>query len=182
MPYNCLYQNKGNNSSVKESILTKLAGYRESMVLIICAKNKSNLTNRYCVDRRTDDAKTISLRLRRGITITYTSQLSVMENIRSNGYAFDMENLEWISKAPITVILTDEFTYGGNRTKFAVLIKACKGGSSYFLSLINLQITGAGYRTTHDVLVKVQNFQNLNFRRLAGCLQKLSISWLNTFR
>ena len=75
--------------------------------------------------------KSISLRLRQGITITYTSQLSVMENIRSNGYAFDMENLEWISKAPITVILTDEFTYGGNRTKFAVLIKACKGGSSY---------------------------------------------------
>ena len=31
----CLYQNKGNNSSVKESILTKLIGYRESMVLII---------------------------------------------------------------------------------------------------------------------------------------------------
>ena len=27
LPYNCLYQNKGNNSSVKESILTELIGY-----------------------------------------------------------------------------------------------------------------------------------------------------------
>ena len=42
--YNWLYQNK---SSVKGSILTKLIGYRESMVLIICTKNESNLTNRY---------------------------------------------------------------------------------------------------------------------------------------
>ena len=45
--YYCLYQNKGNNSSVKGSILTKLIGYRKSMVLIICTKNESNLTNRY---------------------------------------------------------------------------------------------------------------------------------------
>ena len=29
LPYNCLYLNKGNNSSVKELILTKLIGYRE---------------------------------------------------------------------------------------------------------------------------------------------------------
>ena len=28
--------NMGNNSSVKRSILTKLIGYQESMVLIIC--------------------------------------------------------------------------------------------------------------------------------------------------
>ena len=34
--YNCLYLNKGNNSSVEGLILTKLIGYRESMVLIIC--------------------------------------------------------------------------------------------------------------------------------------------------
>ena len=47
LPYNCLYLNKGNNSSVKGSILTKLIGYRESMVLIICTKNELNLTNRY---------------------------------------------------------------------------------------------------------------------------------------
>ena len=47
LPYNCLYQNKGNNSSVKGSILTKLIGYRKSMVLIICIENESNLTNRY---------------------------------------------------------------------------------------------------------------------------------------
>ena len=47
LPYNCLYQNKGNNSSFKGSILTKLIGYRESMVLIICTQNESNLTNRY---------------------------------------------------------------------------------------------------------------------------------------
>ena len=77
MPYNCLYLNKGNNSSVKGWILTKLTGYRESVVLIICTKNELNLTNRYWdrdpdgrtewTDGRTDDAKTISLRLRRGI-------------------------------------------------------------------------------------------------------------------
>ena len=47
LPYNCLYLNKGNNSSVKGSILTKLIGYQESMVLIICTKNELNLTNRY---------------------------------------------------------------------------------------------------------------------------------------
>ena len=48
MPYNFIkYQNKGNNSSVKESILTKLIGYRESMVLIVFTKNESNLTNKY---------------------------------------------------------------------------------------------------------------------------------------
>ena len=47
LPYNCLYLNKGNNSSVKGSILTKLIGYRESMVLIICTKNELNLTDRY---------------------------------------------------------------------------------------------------------------------------------------
>ena len=84
MHYNCLYLNKGNNSSVKESILAKRIGYREFMVLIICTKNESNLTNRYCdmvpdgqkvrtdgrngrMDGRTDDANIISLRLRRGI-------------------------------------------------------------------------------------------------------------------
>ena len=57
------------------------------MVLIICTKNESNLTNRYCdmnpdgrtdgmdgrtdgqTHGRTDDAKTISLRLCRGIKI-----------------------------------------------------------------------------------------------------------------
>ena len=42
---NCLY--KGNNSSVKRSNLTKLIGYQESMVLIICTKNESNMTNMY---------------------------------------------------------------------------------------------------------------------------------------
>ena len=47
LPYNCLYLNKGNNSNVKGSILTKLIGYRESMVLIICTMNELNLTNRY---------------------------------------------------------------------------------------------------------------------------------------
>ena len=50
LPYNCLnclYLNKGNNWSVNGSILTKLVGYRESMVLIICTKNELNLTNRY---------------------------------------------------------------------------------------------------------------------------------------
>ena len=47
LPYNCLYQKEGSNSSVKRSILTKLIGYRESMVLIICTKNEYNLTNRY---------------------------------------------------------------------------------------------------------------------------------------
>ena len=76
MPYICLYLNKGNNSSVKRSILTKLIGYQESMVLIICTKNELNLTNRYWdmnpdgrngMDGRTDNAKTISLQLRRGI-------------------------------------------------------------------------------------------------------------------
>ena len=57
MPYNCLYLNKGNNSSVKRSILTKLIGYQESMILIICTKNELNLTNRYWdmnPDGRTD--------------------------------------------------------------------------------------------------------------------------------
>ena len=33
LPYNCLYHNKGNNSSDKGSILTKLIGYRETVVL-----------------------------------------------------------------------------------------------------------------------------------------------------
>ena len=47
LPYNCLCLNKGNNSSVKGSILTKLTGYCESMVLIICTNNELNLTNRY---------------------------------------------------------------------------------------------------------------------------------------
>ena len=46
LPHNCLYLNKGNNSSVKGSILTKLIGYRESMVLIICTKNELNLTTK----------------------------------------------------------------------------------------------------------------------------------------
>ena len=55
MPYNCLYLNKGNYSSVKGLILTKLVRYWESMVLIICTKNELNLTNRYwdmVLDRR----------------------------------------------------------------------------------------------------------------------------------
>ena len=43
----CLYLNKGNNSSVKGSILTKLIGYQESMVLIMCTKYELNLNNRY---------------------------------------------------------------------------------------------------------------------------------------
>ena len=47
LPYNCLYQNKGNNSSVKGLISTKLIGYRESIVLTICTNNESNLTDRY---------------------------------------------------------------------------------------------------------------------------------------
>ena len=84
MPYNCLYLNKGNISSVKGLILTKLIGYRESMVIIICTKNESNLTSKYwdmVPDRRkvwtdgrkgqTDAAKTISLRLRWGIISTH---------------------------------------------------------------------------------------------------------------
>ena len=37
LPYKCLYLNKGINSSVQGSILTKLIGYRETMVLIISA-------------------------------------------------------------------------------------------------------------------------------------------------
>ena len=58
--------------------MTKLIGCRLSMVLIIYTKNASNLTNRHGdmvpdgqkvwtdeMDGRTDDAKTISLRLRR---------------------------------------------------------------------------------------------------------------------
>ena len=59
------------------------------MVLIICTKNELNLTNRYWdmvpdrqtegrtewTDRRTDDAKTISLRLRRGIIIKFRTQV-----------------------------------------------------------------------------------------------------------
>ena len=73
LPYNCLYLNKGN----KGSILTKLVGYQESIVLIICTRNELNLANRYWdmnpdgrtewTDRRTDNAKTISFRLRQGI-------------------------------------------------------------------------------------------------------------------
>ena len=47
MHYNYLYQDKGNNSSVKGLILTKHIGYLEFMVLIIYTKNASNLTNRY---------------------------------------------------------------------------------------------------------------------------------------
>ena len=39
LTYTCLYLNKGNNSSVKGSILTKLIRYREFTVLIICTKN-----------------------------------------------------------------------------------------------------------------------------------------------
>ena len=88
LPYNCLYLNKGNNSSVKGSILTKLIGYQESIVLIICTKNELNLTSRYwdmVPDRqkvrtdgrtewRTDDAKTISLRLRQGIKMRVLGQ------------------------------------------------------------------------------------------------------------
>ena len=47
LPYNCLYLNKANNSSVKGSFLTKLIRYQKSMVLIIFTKNELNLTNRY---------------------------------------------------------------------------------------------------------------------------------------
>ena len=47
LPYNCLYLNKGNDSSVKWSILIKLIGYQEFMVIIICTKNELNLTNRH---------------------------------------------------------------------------------------------------------------------------------------
>ena len=47
LPYNCLYLNKDNNSSVKGSNLTKLIGYQGYIVLIICTKNELNLTNRY---------------------------------------------------------------------------------------------------------------------------------------
>ena len=43
LPYNCLYLSKGNNSSVKRLILSKLIGFRESRVLIICTKNELNL-------------------------------------------------------------------------------------------------------------------------------------------
>ena len=45
--YKCLYINKGHNSSAKGLILTKLIGYREYMVHIICTKNDSNLSNKY---------------------------------------------------------------------------------------------------------------------------------------
>ena len=37
--YNCLYSNKGNTSNVMILILTKLIGFRDSMVLIIHTKN-----------------------------------------------------------------------------------------------------------------------------------------------
>ena len=98
LPYSCLYLIKGNNSNVKGSILTKLIEYQESMVLIICTKNELNLTNRYEIwfrtdkkvrtdgrngrtdgqtDARTDNAKTISLRLRRGITSQYSFCISL---------------------------------------------------------------------------------------------------------
>ena len=73
MPYNCLYQNKGNNSSVKGSILTKLMGYRESMVLIFVPRMNQTWpigteiwfwTDKKCgrdgwTDGRMDGAKTI---------------------------------------------------------------------------------------------------------------------------
>ena len=83
MPIIAYTKNKGNDSNVKGSILTKLIEYREFMVLIICTKNESNLTigaeiwfrtDKKCgrtdgrTDRRMDDAKTISLRLRQGMT------------------------------------------------------------------------------------------------------------------
>ena len=54
------------------------------MVLIICTKNKSNLTNRYrdmVPDRqkvRTDDAKTISLRLCQGRGITSKNRIDLL--------------------------------------------------------------------------------------------------------
>ena len=46
-PFSRLCGNPGNNSSVNESNLMKLIGYRLSIVLIIYTKNASNLTNRY---------------------------------------------------------------------------------------------------------------------------------------
>ena len=45
--YNCLYYDKGNNSSVKGSNLTELIGYQGSMVLLILTKIASYLTKRY---------------------------------------------------------------------------------------------------------------------------------------
>ena len=53
------------------------------MVLIICTKNELNLTDRYRdmvldgrTDSYTDDAKTISLRLRRGIINSFENKLA----------------------------------------------------------------------------------------------------------
>ena len=62
------------------------------MVLIICTNNESNLTigteimfrtdgRTEWTDGRTDDAKTISLRLRRGIT-NFATSLIILEKIR----------------------------------------------------------------------------------------------------
>ena len=50
------YSNKSNNSSVNESILTKLMWYRLSMVLVIHSKNATNLTSR-CWDMILDGRK-----------------------------------------------------------------------------------------------------------------------------
>ena len=47
----------GNNSSVKRSILTKLVGYRESIVLIMCTKNELNLPTFTEIWFRTDKRK-----------------------------------------------------------------------------------------------------------------------------
>ena len=87
---NTYYLNKGNNSSVKGSILTKLIGYKESMVLIICTKDELNLKIRYwdmVTDGRTDDAKTISLRLCRRIT-SMSDLWSATKKFKSEAGAF----------------------------------------------------------------------------------------------
>ena len=113
MPYNCLYLNKGNNSSVKGSILPKLIGYREFMVLIICTKNELNLTNRYwdmVPDRqkvrtdgrngRTDDAKTISLRLRRGIINKYLISKKIIIHVHQCAYIQSWICLNMLTQKP----------------------------------------------------------------------------------
>ena len=74
------------------------------MVLIICTKNESNLTNKELIygfgrtksadgiDRRTDDAKTISFRLRQGIIKTV---LTKMITVRPRSTLFALEEVHW---------------------------------------------------------------------------------------